>query len=61
MGHCIPLINDLEIGTVFKDKAGEEGVGVIDLIYQIVQVLREDLKRLIVNARDAGLMEPVKL
>ena len=34
---------------------------VTDLIYQIVQVLREDLKRLAVNAQEAGLMEPVEL
>ena len=29
----MPLINNLEIRTIFKDKAKEEGVGVIDLIY----------------------------
>ena len=61
MGHCTPLINNLEIGIIFKDKAGEEGVGVTDFIYQIVQVLREDLERLIVSTQDTGLMEPVKL
>ena len=36
MGHCIPLINNLEIKTIFKDKAEEEGVGVIDFITKIV-------------------------
>ena len=61
MGHCTPLINDLEIGIVFKDKAGEERAGVTDLIYWIVQVLREDLERLIVSTQDAGLIELVKL
>ena len=61
MGHCTPLINDLEIRTIFKDKAREEGVGVTNLIYQLVQVLRKDLERLIVSIQDAGLMEPVKL
>ena len=40
-------------------KTFERG-GVTDLIYRIVQVLREDLERLAVSARDAGLMEPVK-
>ena len=34
---------------------------VTDFIYQIVQVLREDLERLAVSTRDAGLMEPVEL
>ena len=34
---------------------------VTDLINWIVQVLREDLERLAVSARDVGLMEPVKL
>ena len=61
MGHYTPLINDLEIGIIFKDKARKEGVGVMDFIYRIVQVLREDLERLAVSAQDTGLMEPVKL
>ena len=39
----MPLINNLEIRTIFKDKAKEEGVGVIDLIYRAVQVLKENL------------------
>ena len=39
----MPLINNLEIRIIFKDKAKEEGVGVIDLIYRVVQVLRENL------------------
>ena len=61
MGPCTPLINNLEIRIIFKDEAGEKGVGVIDLIYWIVQVLKEDLERLAVNTQDMGLMEPVKL
>ena len=32
----------------------------MDFIYQIVQVLKEDLERLAVSAQNAGLMEPVK-
>ena len=61
MGHYTPLINDLEIGIIFKDKAKEEGVGVIDLIYWIVQVLKEDLERLAVSTQDTGLIKLVKL
>ena len=61
MGHYTLLINNLEIGIIFKDKAREEGVGITDFIYWIVQVLREDLERLAVNARDTGLMEPIEL
>ena len=57
----MPLINNLEIKIIFKDKAKEEGAGIIDFIYQIVQVLKEDLERLIVSIQDTGLMEPVKL
>ena len=34
---------------------------ITDLIYRIVQVLREDLERLAVSTQNAGLMEPVKL
>ena len=36
-------------------------INVTDLINWIVQVLREDLERLVVSTRDAGLMEPVEL
>ena len=61
MGHCTPLINNLKIRTIFKDKAREEGVSVIDFIYWIVQVLREDLERLAVSTQNIGLMELVKL
>ena len=32
MGHSISLINNLEIKTIFKDKANEEGVGITDFI-----------------------------
>ena len=61
MGHSIPLINNLEIRIIFKDKAKEKGVGVINFIYWIIQVLKEDLKRLAVSTQNTGLMEPVKL
>ena len=61
MGHSIPLLNDLEIRIIFKDKAREKGVGIIDFINWIVQVLKEDLKRLAVSTWDIGLMELVKL
>ena len=39
----MPLINDLKIRIIFKDKTKEKGVGVIDLIYRAVQVLKENL------------------
>jgi hypothetical protein len=48
----------LEIDNIFKDKAEEEGVSVIDLeilIVLITRLLRQDLDRL-VNG-----MEPVEL
>ena len=61
MGHCISLINNLEIRIIFKNKAREEGAGIIDFIYQIVQVLKEDLEKLVVSTQNTGLMEPVKL
>ena len=43
LGQHTPLINNLEIKIIFKDKTKEEGVGVTDLIYQAVQVLKENL------------------
>ena len=51
----------MEIRTIFKDKAREEGAGITDFIYWIVQVLREDLERLTVSIQDVGLMELVEL
>ena len=39
----MPLINNLKIKIIFKNKAKEEGAGVIDLIYRAVQVLRKNL------------------
>ena len=57
----MPLINNLEIRTIFKDKAKEEGAGVIDFIYRAVQVLRENLYWIRISAQEAGLMEPVEL
>ena len=32
MGHSIPLVNNLEIKELFKDKDKKEEVGVIDFI-----------------------------
>ena len=49
MGHYISLINNLEIRIIFKNKTREEGAGIIDLINWIVQVLKEDLKRLAIS------------
>ena len=43
------LINNLEIRIIFKNKAKEEGVGVIDLIYRAVQVLKENLYWIKIN------------
>ena len=56
----MPLINNLEIRIIFKDKAKEEGVGITDLIYRAVQVLRENLYWIRISAQEAGLIEPVK-
>ena len=39
----------------------EKGVGVIDLINRIVQVLREDLYRVKISIKNVELMEPVEL
>ena len=57
----MPLINNLEIRIIFKDKAKEEGVGVTDLIYRTVQVLKENLYWIKISVQDAGLIKPVEL
>ena len=61
MGHSIPLINNLKIKIIFKNKTREKGADIIDFINRIVQVLKEDLKKLTVNTQDTELMELVKL
>ena len=57
----MPLINNLEIRTIFKDKTKEKGVGVMDFIYRAVQVLRENLYWIRISVQDTGLMELVEL
>ena len=39
----------------------EEGVGIIDFINRIVQIVRRELDQLSISIQKAGLMEPVKL
>jgi len=38
----IPLINNLEILGIFKDKDKEEGDGIIDALSTILRLLREE-------------------
>ena len=55
------LINNLKIKIIFKDKAKEEGIGIIDFIYRTVQVLKENLYWIRISTQDIRLMEPVEL
>ena len=57
----MPLINNLKIRIIFKDKTKEEEAGVTDFIYRAVQVLRENLYWIRISAQDTGLMESVEL
>ena len=58
MENIILWINDLKIRDVFKDEDEEEGVGVIDLINGLVEILRLETEEL----RDAAwqAFEPVE-
>jgi hypothetical protein len=49
---AIPLINNLEIGDIFKDEDRERGDSVIDLILVVVELLERDINRLVVEARE---------
>ena len=53
----IPLINNL-ITEVFKDKDKEEEVSVTNLIRQVSQLLRAELKELVDVAQ--AIIEPIK-
>jgi len=46
-GNIAPLINNLKIVEVFKDKGKEEEASVIDFIRQVLQLLRAELKELV--------------
>ena len=43
----------MEIRNIFKDEDEEEGDGVTDLILAVVQLLRRDINRLVVEAQEA--------
>ena len=58
--YSTPLINNLET-KFFKDKNEEEGIGIIDLINRIVQVLKRDLYWVKISTQDMELIKPVKL
>ena len=57
----MPLINNLKIKIIFKNKTKEEGVGITDLIYRTVQVLKENLYWIKISVQNTGLIEPVEL
>ena len=46
---------------LFKDKDGEERVGVTNFINKIVQILKQDLRQVKISTQEAGLIKPVKL
>ena len=57
----MPLINNLKIKIIFKDKAKEEEAGVTDFIYKAVQVLKENLYWIRISAQNTKLIKPVEL
>jgi len=54
-----PLINNLKITKIFKDKDKEEEASIIDLINQVSQLLRVEFKELVDKAQ--ATIEPIKL
>jgi len=54
-----PLINNLKIIEIFKDKGKEEEASIIDLINQVSQLLRAELKELVDVAQ--AIIKPIKL
>ena len=47
LGNAIPLINNLEIGSIFEDKDKEEGDSVTDLVLLVLRILKQDLRELV--------------
>ena len=60
-GYSTLLIKDLKIRIIFKNKAKKEGVGVTDLIYKTVQVLKENLYWIRISTQKTKLIKPVEL
>ena len=54
-GNATPLINNLEIGSIFEDEDKEEGDGITDLVLLVLRILRQDLGELVDS------IEPVEL
>ena len=50
----------MEIKELFKDENKKGGVGIIDLISRIVQVLKGDLYWVKISMQDTELIKPVK-
>ena len=40
LGNAIPLIKDLEIGSIFKDEDKKEGDSITDLVLLVLRLLR---------------------
>ena len=58
-GNTAPLINNLEITEIFKGKNKEEKASITDLINQVSQLLRAELKELVDIVQ--AMMEPIEL
>jgi len=54
----VPLIDNLEITEIFEDEGEEEEASVTDLINQVSQLLRAELKELVDVAW--AIIEPIK-
>ena len=64
MEYSTPLINNLEIEELFKNKDKKKGVGIIDLVNQLVQVLRRELAQLrnsVQEVKEVGELNLVEL
>jgi len=58
-GGTALFIDNLEIIEVFKDKNKEEGASITDLIRQVLQLLRVELKELVDVAQ--AMIKPIEL
>jgi len=58
-GSTAPFINNLKIIKVFKNEDKEKEVSITDLIRQMSQLLRAELKELVDVVQ--AIMEPIKL
>ena len=64
IGYSIPLINNLKMEELFKNKNKKRGVGITDLINQLIQIFKKELVQLknsVQELKEVGKLNLIEL